>query len=339
MHLKERQELWRMSAYGLSFVLTFALGFNSRIAAEEMEKKEKLIFASIVFPTESSETNVLLLVESIRAFAGSLSQAPIWCLLPEYGKQLSTTTQHKLAALNVTLIPFEIDYEILRFPFTGDAQGAALAESMAIGKADFLVWLGANTIVLQEPSHFLLPNDKSLGYRPVHHTNVGSPYDKPLDPFWTLVYKYCGVSEDRVFAMTTHVDDTKIRPYFNAGVLVTRPEKHLLQNWHDTFFRVYQKPDLQKFYGQDERYAIFIHQAVLSGVILSEFAADEIQELPATYNYPLHLYAEDITDHRPSSLEELVTFRHEGFHEDPEWIEKMPAGESLKQWFIERLAR
>jgi hypothetical protein len=338
MHLKERQKLWRISTYSLSFVLTFALGSNG-IMAEEMEKKEKLIFASIVFPTESSETNVLLLVESIRAFAGSLSQTPVWCLMPEYGKQLSTTTQHKLTALNVTLIPFEIDSEILRFPFTGEAQAAALAESMANGKADFLVWLGANTIVLQEPSHFLLSDDKSLGYRPVHHTNVGSPYDRSLDPFWTLVYQYCSVSDDRIFAMTTHVDDTQIRPYFNAGVLVTRPEKHLLQNWRDTFFRVYREPDLQKFYQQDERYAIFIHQAVLSGAILSEFVIDEIQELPATYNYPLHLYAEDSTDHRPSSLEELVTFRHEGFHKDPEWIEKMPAGESLKQWFIERLAR
>ncbi|UCG91400.1 MAG: hypothetical protein JSV97_10010 [candidate division WOR-3 bacterium] len=338
MHLKERQKLWRIGTYSLSFILTFALGFNG-VMAEEMEKKEKLIFASIVFPTESSEKNVLLLVESIRAFAGSLSQVPIWCLMPEYGKQLSTTTQDKLAALNVTLIPFEIDYETLRFPFTGDAQAAAVAESMANAKADFLVWLGANTIVLQEPSHLLLPDDKSLGYRPVHHINVGSPYDRPLDPFWILVYQYCSVPKDRIFAMTTHVDDTKIRPYFNAGVLVTRPEKHLLRNWRDTFFRVYQKPDLQKCYRQDNRYAIFIHQAVLSGVILSEFAMDEIQELPATYNYPLHLYAEDSTDYRPSSLEELVTFRHEGFYEDPEWIEKMPAGASLKQWFIERLAQ
>lgn len=303
------------------------------------KKQNNLIFNSVVYPTTLSETNVLLLMESIRTFAGSLSQAPIWCLMPEYGKQLSMATQHKLVSLNVILIPFEIDYEILRFPFTGEAQAAAVAESMANGKADFLVWLGANTVVLQEPSHFLLPDDKSLGYRPVHHTNVGSRYDRPLDPFWTLVYQYCSVSEDRIFVMTTHVDDTKIRPYFNAGVLVTRPEKHLLRNWRDAFFRVYQKPDLQKFYRQDERYAVFIHQAVLSGVILSEFTTDEIQELPATYNYPVHLYAEDRTDHRPSSLEELVTFRHEGFHEDREGIVNMPVGESLKQWFTERLAR
>lgn len=304
-----------------------------------MDKKEQMIFASIVYPTQNSENNTLLLVKSMRAFAGSLSEAPIWCLVPEYGKQLSKTTADRLTALNVNLIPFEIDDAIIRFPFTGDARAAALAESMATGKTDFLVWLGANTIVLQEPRHFLLLDDKSLGYRPVHHLNVGSRYDRPLDPFWKLIYQYCGVPEDRVFPMKTHVDTTTIRPYFNAGILVTRPEKHLLQNWRDTFFKVYQKPDLQKFYQQDERYVIFIHQAVLSGVILTTFATDELHELPPTYNYPLHLYDEDITGKRPSNLEELVTFRHEGFHEYLEWIQKMPAGDALKQWLTERLAR
>jgi hypothetical protein len=307
--------------------------------AEEIDKKEKVIFASIVYTTQNSETNTLLLVESMRAFAGSLSEAPIWCLVPEYGKQLSKTTTDRLIALNVNLMHFEIDDHIIRFPFTGDARAAALAESMATGKTDFLVWLGANTIVLQEPHHMLLPDDKNLGYRPVHHINDGSRYDTPLDPFWKLIYQYCDVSEDRVFPMTTHVDYLTIRPYFNAGILVTRPEKHLFQNWHDTFLEVYQKPGFQELYRDDERYVIFIHQAVLSGVILTTFAPDELYELPPTYNYPVHLYDEDITGSRPSGLEELVTFRHEGFYNDPEWIQKMPAGDTLKQWFTERLAR
>ncbi len=307
------------------------------LSGTKFKKHEKLIFTSIVFPTKSSETNELLLVESIRAFAGSLSQVPIWCFVPKYGKQLSTNIKDKLVALNVTLIPFEIDYDVLRFPFTGGVFAAGLAESMTKDKTDLLAWLDANTIVLQEPKHFLLPDDKNLGFRPVHHTLVGSRYDTPLDRFWTLVYQYCSVPEDHIFSMTTHVDGTEIRPYFNAGLLVTRPDKYLLRAWRDTFFRVYQEPDFQELYRQDERYTVFIHQAVLSGVILSTFAPDEIQELPPTYNYPLHLYSADVTGHRPSGLEELVTLRHEGFYKDPEWLKKLPAGESLKQWLAKRI--
>jgi hypothetical protein len=307
------------------------------VSAEGIEKKEKLIISSIVYPRRSSETNALLLVESIRAFAGSLSRSPIWCLTPEYKEPLSKAFMKRLQPLDVTLIPFELDRNVLQFPFTGEAHAASLAESKAVGKADILAWLNPNSVVLQEPRDFLLRDDRVLGYRPVHHTLVGSRFDGPLDPFWTLVYRYCGVPGDRVFPMRTHVDDETIRPYFNAGFLIARPERGLLKAWRDTYLRVYGEPPLQELYRRDGRYRIFVHQAVLSGVIMAALETDEIQELPPTYNYPIHLHGEDITDHRPSSLEELVTIRHEGFYEDTEWFEKMPAGEPLKRWFAERL--
>ncbi|MFB0509261.1 MAG: hypothetical protein ACETVX_02080 [bacterium] len=300
-------------------------------------KPEKLIFSSILFPTESSQSNALLLADSIRTFAGSLAQTPIWFFVPEYGKQLSPEIKEKLVAMKVKLIQYEIDNEVLRFPFTADIIATSLAESKASGQADLLAWLGTNTIFLQEPSEFVLPDDKNFGYRPVHHTLVGSLYDKPLDRFWTLIYQYCKVPDDQIFPMTTHVDGNRIRPYFNAGLLVTRPEKYLLRSWQETFFQIYQKPELLELYRQDERYAIFIHQAILSGVVLSTLPKNEIQELPSTYNYPLHLYSEDITNHRPSSLAELVTFRHEGFQDITKWMKNLPTPEPLTQWFTKRL--
>ena len=51
----------------------------------------------------------------------------------------------------------------------------------------------------------------------------------------------------------------------------------------------------------------------------------------------LRLDGEDVTDHRPSGMEELVAVRHEGFYEDPGWFGEMPAGEPLKRWITERL--
>ena len=279
-----------------------------------MNTRQKLVITTVIYPTEWSEKNTSLLVESIRAFAGPLADAPIWCYAPQYGKELSNETVNRLTGLNATIIPFEIDIEVARFFFAADIRAAWLAESTATDKADLLVWLGSNTIVLQEPEAFLLRDDKNLGYRPVHHINVGSLFDSPLGPFWILVYNYCSVPEDRIFSMETHVDGKKIRPYFNAGIIITRPEKGLMKEWHDTFFEVYQKPELQMFYEKDERYMIFIHQALLSGTILRMLTRDEIQELPYNYNYPLHLYNEDVTDNRPASIEEIVTLRHEGFY-------------------------
>ncbi|MHA2428665.1 MAG: hypothetical protein ACXADB_11640, partial [Candidatus Hermodarchaeia archaeon] len=223
------------------------------------------------------------------------------------------------------------------FFFASELQAIAFAESMAKTDTALLAWLDSNTLILNEPKEFLIPDTKSLGFRPVHHTLVGLRYNEPLDPFWTQIYHSCQVPEERVFPMKTHVDNTTVRPYFNAGILITRPTNLLFRTWHDTFFGIYRKAEYKEFYQQDERYQIFVHQAVLSGVILSLFPEEELQELPPTYNYPLHLFPEDVSSTRPSTLEELVTIRHEGFYEDPEWLKKIPVKKALKNWISERI--
>ena len=318
-------------------ILPLAIIFCSLASVENMASREKSVFTTVVYPTQWSETNTLLLVESIRNFGGALAQNPIWCLVPQYGKQLSANFKDRIIKLDVTILPFEIDSDVVRFFFAGDIRAAALAESLAIGQTDLLIWLSSNTIVLQEPTAFVLPHERSLGYRPVHHINIGSPCDEDPDVFWTLIYQYCKVPKDRIFPMQTHVDDLTIRPYFNAGIIVTRPEKQLFKAWRDVFFEVYQNPKVQEIYQQDKRYTIFIHQAILSGTILATFTLEDLYELPRTYNYPIHLHADDATAHRPTCLDDLVTIRHEGFYQDPNWKQTMPASDSLKEWLAEKL--
>ena len=297
---------------------------------------EKLVFSTIIYPTKPSEANTILLASSIRARAGALAQARIWCYSPSYGQEISTIAKRKLHELNVELIPFDIDRDVLRFFFTAGITAASLSESRARDEVELLAWVDSNTIILQEPRDLLLQGDRCLGFRPVHHTLVGSRYDEPLDPFWTLVYRCCNVPEDHVFPMTAHVDGERIRPYFNAGLLIVRPEKGLLRAWYDRFFQVYQSPEFQVFYERDQRYVIFAHQAILSGVLLSALAPDEMQELPPTYNYPLHLYEEDVTDCRPARLEDMVTCRHEELAGALEVIGRIPGEESLKHWLSDQ---
>jgi hypothetical protein len=298
-------------------------------------KKKRLIFASVVYPTTFSESSALLLAESIREFAGSLSQSSIWYILLHYGKEHSRTVLERFRNIDVQLFPFDVNPEILRFPFAVDALAAEYAEKKTNGEVEILAWLGSNTIVLNEPGDFLLSPKTGLGYRPVHHTLIGSEYEKPLDLFWKLIYECCGVTEDQIFPMFGHIDGLKIRPYFNAGFLVLRPERKLLQMWRRTFLDVYQKPDLQAFYEKDERYAIFMHQAILTGIVLSSFPRDQMQELPPAYNYPLHLYSEDRVD-RPKRMEDLIAVRHEGLVE-PEWMSTVPMEIAMRKWLEERI--
>jgi hypothetical protein len=299
--------------------------------------QKQLTFATITFPDRTSEINSLLLVESIRAFAGSLSTSRIMMFVPESKRQLSQEFENKLSTLEVELIPFNLDLEILRFPFTTHAFASAKAESMISGKNQILAWLANNTIVQKEPKEFLFPESIGLGYRPVHHTLLGLRYDEPLNPFWNLIYEICQVQKENVFPMKPHVEDFLIKPYFNAGILITRTEKHLFEKWRDIFLDAYTQDAFKEFYREDNRYAIFIHQAILSGVILSTYHKDELLELPSVYNYPIHLFNEDNTKERPDTIDDCVTWRHEGFYKKGDWKLNMPVKESIKHWLSEHM--
>ena len=111
----------------------------------------------------------------------------------------------------------------------------------------------------QEPSEFLIPADRMLGYRPVHRKLIGVAWQGPLDPFWSLVYRICGVTGGHDFSMVTHCGE-KVRPYFDAGIIVVRPEHGLLTVRHRVFREAHLRSDFQEFYRENRLYAIFIHQ-------------------------------------------------------------------------------
>jgi hypothetical protein len=301
--------------------------------------QQKLVFCSVMYPGSQAEVDNLLLAESIRAYGGELADQPIWFFMPDTDEPLTDAGSQRLQALNVRVLPFKIERKQLQFFFMGQLAGLAQAEKVADGEVELLAWLDANTIVLHEPKELLLPPWTMLGYRPVHHLLLGSRYDQPLDLFWGAIYQACGVPPERVFPMKPVVEDVLMRPYFNAGILVTRPERGLLHRWYATFLELYQAPVFQAFYQQSPRYTIFMHQAVLAGVVLSALEREELLELPDTYNYPVHLFAGDTTSKRPAGIDALVTFRHEGFYENKDWADTFPASDELKAWLQAQLAQ
>jgi hypothetical protein len=150
--------------------------------------EDDLVFACMVIPAQN-EVESLIWAESIRKFSGKFSSNPIWVFIPNNVENLSAGKCEKLKELGVELFPFAIDESILRFPLAAKPFAAAEAEKVALGKCEFLAWTDPDNMFLNEPAEFILPEDKNLGYRPVHHINVGSIYDQPLDEFWSLIYK------------------------------------------------------------------------------------------------------------------------------------------------------
>jgi hypothetical protein len=228
-----------------------------------------------------------------------------------------------------------VDAEGGKFPFYSYVTAAGIAEGLAQGEASFLAMMAPDTLVLQAPVAFLLQAGKSLGGCPVHLQLLGSGLDEPIDDFWRLIYHNCRVDTGKIFAFNSIVDEQLIRAYFNAGLLVVRPERGLLRGWQANFERLYRLAEFEAFYEQSELYQIFMHQAVLAGSILSSLKQEEFQQFPFEVNYPLHLHKRVTAKRRPENLNQLITCRFEDYQEflsKPDLDGLIQVDESLKEW-------
>jgi hypothetical protein len=293
-----------------------------------------MIFA-LMLGSGENEKAALRLAHSIRSFGGEFCFNPIWMLSYRSEDELQEETRQELYALGARLIAFDIEPAMINFPFAGYINAASLAEGLAQGEASYLVMMASDTLVLQSPMACLLPGGKSLGACPVHLKLLGSGYEQPIDEFWRLIYHHCHVDVESIFPVQTIVDEQMVRAYFNAGLLVVRPERGLLRAWQANFDRMVCLPEFDAYFQQNELYAIFMHQAVLAGVTLAFLSEKEYQQLPFEMNYPLHLHNRVAVARRPAELSQLITCRYEDYAEsfgNPEVIDTLKIDEERQNW-------
>jgi hypothetical protein len=293
-----------------------------------------LVFACMLDDGEG-ESDALRLARSIRTFGGEYCFNPIWMLSRRSEDDLSEATRQALFSSGARLVTFDLEPAGTLFPFVEFSTAAALAEGLAQGEARYLAMLACDTLVLQTPSPFILSAGKSFGGCPVHLKLLGSRFDEPVDDFWSLIYRNCQVDMERIFSMQTIVDEQPVRAYFNAGLLVVRPERGLLRSWQADFERVRSLPEFGPFYQQSELYPIFMHQVVLAGSLLSSLKPDEVQQFPFEVNYPLHLHEKVSEKRRPTSFDQLITCRYEDYAEtfsNPKVQEMLRPHATLQNW-------
>jgi hypothetical protein len=302
---------------------------------------KNLIFACYLGSGESAE-DALRLVRSLRTFGGEFCFNPFWILSRTEEDELSPDVRQELNATGARLVPFETDQTSVNFPFFSYVTAAAFAEALAQGDTSFLALMANDTLILQPPRLFTLPVGKSLGACPVHLKLLGSGFKEPLDGFWQLIYHGCRVDESHVFEMSTVVDEQPVRAYFNAGLVVVRPERGILRKWKSDFDDLIHQAEFNPYYQQSELYPIFMHQAVLAGSVLASLQPSEFQPFPFEVNYPLHLHSRIEPTRRIQNLEQLLTCRYEEFNEvftDPELLKSIDIEKTLKDWLNTELSR
>jgi endonuclease/exonuclease/phosphatase family metal-dependent hydrolase len=290
---------------------------HNPVLAEVLLQKEDMEIIFATFAEQQSDlARIQIMIESIRAFAGRFSNAPVWVYLTE--GLLASGSEHleEIESLGGEFRLGRAPEEATWFYLSRKVFASAQAEAEAAEKTDILAWLDVDTVFLQEPGEFLLPKGKSLGYRPVMHRNISPLYSEPLDDFWKRAYENMSVPESRAFRMVTVADGDEIRPYINAGCLIVRPERGLLRKWAETFPLLSKDPVLKEMCLRDERKRIFIHQVALSGAVMKHLGRDEMLELSDRINYPI-FFGEMFGSQRSfHDIREAVTIRYENFFDN-----------------------
>jgi len=293
-----------------------AMSTSPAVPQDSVHAPRPLIIATFTERTERL-ADLRLLGESLRTFGGRFRDAPLRVYLPSDLIPLDAVVAERFRALSMEHRISAAPEDALGFPFARKVFAAAQAEEEAAGHAKTLVWLDEDTIVLDEPAQFDLPPGAILAYRPVMHRNIGSLHDSPIDEFWGRVYDKLAVPAGAVFPMPAVADGAVLRPYFNAGLLVVRPEAEILRQWARDFPLLYGDSVFVDWCTADQLKAIFLHQAALTGTILRMVPRAHMTLLPDGYNYPV-FFDQMFGANRPfDSLEGVITLRHEGYFTNP----------------------
>lgn len=282
--------------------------------------------------TPSQAENSLNFADSFRTFAGSMKKAPIRIYLSDQLPDMPGLRE-RLLGLNVEVRTYHVPEETRRFILAGKPAAAARAETEADGEAEILAFLDTNVLMFGEPKAFRLEPGKDFAYRPVFHQNVGSLFQDPADSYWNRIYSLLEVDPSVLFPMEAAADKHILRPYYNAGYLVARPERGLLRKWAEHFALCTRDSELIDLC-RDQLHNIFLHQAVLSATVPVFFARDRTLQLPDSYNYPLFFEKFYASKAPFNSLEEVVSIKIEfSFADLPQgWEDELKAPADVIEW-------
>lgn len=274
---------------------------------------------------------VRTLVESIRDFGGD-HQVLVY-VVEELSGDVDLLTTENLVIRSLH-IPSELDGAW----FASKVTACAAAESCAQGKAETLVWVSPDTLILNLPVQLDLASSADAAVRPVHMRNIGLAANEPVDAFWEGVYRQVGV-ENCSMQVESYVDEQLLAPYFNSHLVAVRPELKIFREWLEHFTALAVNQSFQHSACGDELHRIFLHQAVLSVLLAGRVGPERLRILPPEYSYPYNLQSRIPESKRAKILNSLVCAAVEERSLNPDEMDDIEVLEPLCSWLRRRVVR
>ena len=283
--------------------------------------------------TGEQERSVRAMIRSIRANAGEYRNCKVYVVLA----QPEEATGNSLAGDNVELLRVEVDSIFLDYPLAIKAFAASYVEQEVKKKIRTLVWLDPGVIVLNSLESLDLKGRFDVSVRPVSLVNnIGLPPGIEPDDYWRPIYRENRLDYKTVRTIETVVDVVQIQPYYNCEVYSINPGLGLCNEWASQLEELLRDESYQTNTCTTPQRRLFLHQAVLSGIIASRINARRIKALPLTSGYPFNQHDRLAGERKASSLNELsaVIFDY-AWSSNPTWMDMMRIDEPLRSWLIE----
>lgn len=283
--------------------------------------------------SNEQERAVGALLKSVRRFGGRFASCDIYVVL---GDPVNFPCR-SLAGKNVFLVPVEMDDKFKRYPLAIKAFAAAQVEKRIKNRINTLVWFDPGTLLIRPPADFYLENKYSVAVRPVSLTNrIGLPPGKEPDDYWGPIYKAAGINYNTLPTVKTAVDNVDIQPYYNCEIFSVNPRLGIFTEWAEKLTVFLEDEQYQKNACSTFLRRLFLHQAVLTGVIVSRVPHRQIKKLSVKSSYPFNQHDRVPDKKKISYLDEAtaVIFDY-AWNRVCSWMEKIPQREPLKSWLFD----
>lgn len=242
----------------------------------------------------------LLLIQSIRSFAGHYKDSEIIAISPR-GNGVDSATLGQLEELGVGYVDLPLNQVCPEYGSANRIYGAAWAAQN--NSASTLIVLDSDTIFLGEPE--LLGSEVDVAARPVDLKYASSTGPgNPLESYFEALCALAGTTIDVLPHVETTIDRVRVRAAYNGGYVVVRRDSGVLELAADIFTRSVMQ-GLRPRGGGKEVFA----STGWVGPAASEYwgsnqtatavamwsTGQRVKELDQRYNVPLHLLARQKT--------------------------------------------
>jgi hypothetical protein len=185
------------------------------------------------------ERQVRLLVESLRKWGGRLAKARVFAIQPRRGPSLRIETTRALDALQIEYQRIMRDDHLHWFPYLNKT--AAVKYVAQNNPTSRIIWLDADTLIVNEPSSLILPQGIQFSAC-ASDKNIGTAHDEDrFSPYFKACCSTLGVNFASLPYIETEAERIAIRAYWNSGVYAFDANSGLAETHHEFTLKLVTK--------------------------------------------------------------------------------------------------